>query len=293
MKIAFIDSGVGGLIFAIDCLNEVMKKFDVKRNFEVIHIGDTANIPYGLKKPDTLYKLSNQLIQKAISLGADAIFVACNTISTIVDDKMINYYKSLGIQLFTLVDKSSIAIYQEYQKTKGNIAIFGTVQTIFSGKYYNQIYKIHQEFGHNEKLNVIPYAPDNWVKMIEDGSDIEHIAKSVFQTLDDFRRFADTDFDDISCIGLFCTHYSYLKNEIVNYFKKYSSFSGDVHIMSQGELFADDVVNLIKYSKQSNDSFDAIKINSYITGNNILQIRKVISSLYSNIEIMFNKIDIC
>ena len=72
MKIAFFDSGIGGL----SVLAEALQRFS---GAEVLYFADEDHVPYGTKSRTEIVRLSLDAVGFLVSRGAEAIVVACNT----------------------------------------------------------------------------------------------------------------------------------------------------------------------------------------------------------------------
>ena len=72
MKIAFFDSGIGGL----SVLSEALARF---RDAEFLYFADEDHVPYGTKSRAEIVRLSLDAVGFLVSRGAEAIVVACNT----------------------------------------------------------------------------------------------------------------------------------------------------------------------------------------------------------------------
>ncbi len=72
MKIAFFDSGIGGL----SVLAEALARF---RDAEFLYFADEDHVPYGTKSRAQIVRLSLDAVGFLVSRGAEAIVVACNT----------------------------------------------------------------------------------------------------------------------------------------------------------------------------------------------------------------------
>ena len=72
MKIAFFDSGIGGL----SVLAEALARF---RDAELLYFADEDHVPYGTKSRAQIVRLSLDAVGFLVSRGAEAIVVACNT----------------------------------------------------------------------------------------------------------------------------------------------------------------------------------------------------------------------
>lgn len=72
MKIAFFDSGIGGL----SVLAEALRRF---REVEFLYFADEDHVPYGTKSRAEIVRLSLDAVGFLVKRGAEAIVVACNT----------------------------------------------------------------------------------------------------------------------------------------------------------------------------------------------------------------------
>ena len=72
MKIAFFDSGIGGL----SVLAEALRRFS---GAEFLYFADEDHVPYGTKSRADIVQLSLDAVGFLVARGADAVVVACNT----------------------------------------------------------------------------------------------------------------------------------------------------------------------------------------------------------------------
>ena len=72
MKIAFFDSGIGGL----SVLAEALRRFS---RAEFLYFADEDHVPYGTKSRTEIVRLSLDAVGFLVSRGADGVVVACNT----------------------------------------------------------------------------------------------------------------------------------------------------------------------------------------------------------------------
>lgn len=284
-KVAFIDSGCGGAVFMLDFLKHGKGEIEnfIKNNrcnLEFIHIGDTKNVPYGLKSPDELRLVVSDLINKAINFGCKIIVVACNTAATIIDDDFHAQFN--GIDILTIQDNSSKFVYNESKIVNGerHICILGTKRTIESKMYEDYIKSIHDN---KSKLFIHGYSPITWEQDIENGINKGDIHKNVFDHLDKCRNIIGGDFRKITSVGLFCTHYPYFYDEICEYFSNYTDVGNDVHLVLQGRVFVNDVLNLLKNNLSNGDvEKPNIVIKSYLTSDSILVLRNILDFISPN-----------
>ena len=301
IKVAFIDSGIGGLIFGIESILNIATKHDIS-NLSFLHIGDTKNVPYGLKTEKQLLKLITDLTNKAIFYGAKIIVIGCNTACTVIDEKFINEFQKLDILIINIIKDSAKYLYNNTKiiNNEMNIAILATKQTIGSMKYKQALEQIHGDIYHdnkNIKLNVYSYSPIEWEQSIENNIERHLIKTTVYKHLDSFKEQIGKNFHKINSVGLFCTHYPYFLKEIKEYFNEYQNKNNNrIQIIGQGSIFSEIILeklNLIdKENKNKNkQKIRNIKINSYITGDNIEPIKNTIQQMYPNVDVVFDFCD--
>ncbi len=74
--IAVIDSGVGG----ISVLRELVR---LMPNERFLYFGDSANAPYGTKKPEEVRAMTAATVKRLMARGIKALVVACNTATAV------------------------------------------------------------------------------------------------------------------------------------------------------------------------------------------------------------------
>lgn len=75
--IGVFDSGLGGLT----ALWELRR---LRPDLDVVYFGDTAHVPYGTRSPEMIRRFAEEAIDFLSGLGAEAILVACGTVSSVV-----------------------------------------------------------------------------------------------------------------------------------------------------------------------------------------------------------------
>lgn len=249
-RVAFDDSGVVGLIFALDVLQELEPQLEdleskYKVHFIFQHIGDSKNAPYGIKTPVEITELTKDMVEYTANLPCTrTLVIACNTASTACNKEMDLYFKEKYPQLniISMIEKSSkeildMALNVSSDKEDLYIALFATPATIRSGAYQTQIERISVD--NNQKVKLFTYSPAKWVDNIEQGIDIKRAEIDVQNDLEGFRINVGDDFRKIPVVGLFCTHYPYYKKEIEQYFNKRGN--NNLEILTQGHIFSDDI----------------------------------------------------
>ena len=86
MKIAFFDSGIGGL----SVLHHAMK---VLPHEQFIFYADEDNVPYGTKTPEQVFTYVDQAFRFFMNQDVKAIVVACNTATSVAVRELRRRYK--------------------------------------------------------------------------------------------------------------------------------------------------------------------------------------------------------
>ena len=308
-NISFNDSGVGGLIFADDIYDELISdlyyfesKYYIK--FNLYHIGDVINAPYGVKQISQIRDLTYGLINYAAKkLNSKIAVIACNSASVVFDNEYKEYINQSfpEASVMPIIKKSAKKLYDEgkiiinnYGQKEIHLGILATKATIESSSYEKQLRDIHKSKNPNIKLYTYFYYPDKWVENIENNSltnkNIEDVNKDL---LDMFKKFPNAK--KISALGLFCTHFPFLQKEILNFFIKETG--NNVKIINQGLLFATNIKQqIIKDLDKANVKMRdvilknnrEIKIKSLITGKKNKEIRSFIKNMFPDIYHIIN-----
>lgn len=128
--IGIFDSGIGGLT--------VMKELMLKLPEEnLIYLGDTARVPYGIRSPETIIKYSIQNVNFLLKHHVKLIVIGCNTASAVATETLINKFDLPIINVVNPGAVSAVNISRNHR-----IGIIGTRSTINSGAYTRSIKKM-------------------------------------------------------------------------------------------------------------------------------------------------------
>ncbi len=189
--IGMFDSGVGGLTV----MKEVMKHLPMEN---MIYLGDTARVPYGVRSAETVSRYSCENAEFLSSKGIKALVVACNTSSAISLDML---RAEFSIPVIGVVEPGARAAVQ--RAGSESVAVIGTETTINSGSYERAIKAI------NQSVRVSGIACPLFVPLIEEGwlhGQIVHLtAKKYLAPIID---------DGAGVLVLGCTHYPMIKKVI-------------------------------------------------------------------------------
>lgn len=185
MKIAVLDTGLGGL----DILNKLLNKYP---NNEYVYFCDNLNCPYGVKEKEEVNNYIINTLNYFEKINVNLLVVACNTISTFIDNLRSNY----SYPIYTILDYNAKLLNERYKFRK--VTIIATSLTIRSESYFYKTNDIDIQFVNGSYLT----------KLIEDGNiiKIEDEIKSLIKQCD----------KDSEAVLLGCTHYALYKNYFIN-----------------------------------------------------------------------------
>ncbi len=179
MKIAFYDSGLGGL----SLLKLFLDKYP--SGFDLIYLADSARAPYGDKSPEELIKYIREILDFMQSRQVDLVISACNTSSMYLDQVDLSIYDFQVINLFEIMQD-----YFKHSQHKDPVALLATVANINSAKYLEW------------SVEIFPVKCPELVPLVEDGRMDE--AKAIFQ------QYLNTLGPNIHEVIIGCTHYAFL-----------------------------------------------------------------------------------
>lgn len=188
MKIGVFDSGIGGKAIA-DRL-----KSDYP-NEEVLYVNDYKNVPYGTRPQDEVVSLTDSAIQPLLRENCDVIVLACNTATAAAIEILRSRYASTPFIGLEPMLKPAVA-----ETKAGIIAICATPSTLSSDRYK----ALKQEYA----VSTTILEPDcsDWAYMIENNTIASRKVEKVIE---------DVCSAGADVIVLACTHYHWIKDEIV------------------------------------------------------------------------------
>lgn len=188
--IGVFDSGIGGL----SILEELRKELP---NEDFYYYGDSLNNPYGEKSDEELFKITSSVVDYLINKGCRVIVIACNTATTRCIDGLRDKYRD--IIFIGTVPAIKVACDNNFKNT----LVMATPATIESER-------THELIRDNKKSdqNIYLVSCFGLAKSIED-NDKDKIVEILKE---DFKDYKDKNID---CIVLGCTHYPFIKKEIL------------------------------------------------------------------------------
>ena len=191
--IGVIDSGVGGLTVVKEMLSKLP-------NESIIYIGDDKRCPYGPRPATEVRRFTIEMATSLSEMGIKMLVIACNTATAVALDDLRRIFNFPVIGVIVPGARAALKVTKTYK-----IAVLGTIGTIKSGAYSNEI--VRQFPG----STVLPLACPEFVPLVESGQyKSDYASKVIERTL---RELTGKDFD-VAILG--CTHYPLLENHIKN-----------------------------------------------------------------------------
>jgi glutamate racemase len=135
--IAVFDSGLGGLTVVRE-LSRVMPGEDI------LYLGDTARVPYGIKSLETVRRFAFEIAGYLLSFSPKMLVVACNTASAAAVEEL---EKLCPVDVVDVIRPGAAAA---VEACKGEIGVIATEATVGSNAYVRAIHaldparKVHQ-----------------------------------------------------------------------------------------------------------------------------------------------------
>lgn len=188
MKVAFFDSGIGGL----SVLHHAMK---ILPEEEFIFFADEDNVPYGTKSRAEVLSLVEAAFEFLVAQEVGAIVVACNTATSAAVRAMRAKY-SLPIVGMEPAIKVALDLFPGRK-----FLVTATEITIRGEKIQALIDRVHaREFA---ELRALPELVEFAERMEFESAAVEKYLRA---------EFAAYDFAEFSSVVLGCTHFNYFKD---------------------------------------------------------------------------------
>lgn len=189
-KIGVFDSGIGGLSI-LDELKEVLPH----ENF--LYYGDSVNCPYGEKTDDELMVITRKIVKYLKSEGCKLIVIACNTATTRCMKRLREEFPEL---IFVgCVPAIKMASDREFKNT----LVMATPATIESERTHELVRDNKRD---DQNIYLIPCFGLAAAIEREDKREVKNILQNIFFEYKD---------KNIDSIVLGCTHYPFIKKEIM------------------------------------------------------------------------------
>lgn len=189
--IGIFDSGVGGLTV----LKELVARLPDE---DIIYLGDTARVPYGIRSPDTIVRYSFENTRFLLSQDIKMLVIACNTASAISLEAVKNEFPIPVIGVLEPGARAAVSATRS-----GKVGVIGTEATIGSRAYEKAIKNLNGEIEvHGLPCPLfVPLAEEGWID-----NDVAELVAGKYLS-----RLRETGIDTLV---LGCTHYPLLKKVI-------------------------------------------------------------------------------
>jgi glutamate racemase len=193
MQVGIFDSGVGGLTVMKEIISLLPEE-------NLLYLGDTARVPYGIRSPEIVKRYSYESAQFLTSKRIKLLVVACNTASSVSLELL---KENLSIPVVGVIEPGARAVAASTKLKR--VAVIGTSATVRSGSYERAIRAL------DSKIDVTTIACPLFVPLVEAGwLDGEVVNLIVEKYLSAVNR------SGIDTIVLGCTHYPLIKDVIAD-----------------------------------------------------------------------------
>ncbi len=187
--IGIFDSGLGGLTVC----RAIEAAFPGE---DLIYVGDTARVPYGVKTAETVTRYSEEICDFLLQQGVKAIVVACNTASALALPKLKGKY---SLPLLGVLEPGVEAALRSCRD--GQVGVIGTEATIRSESYPQALQR------RSPQIKVFSQACPLFVPLVEEGWIDHPVTRTVAEIyLGPWKNL------EVDSVILGCTHYPLLKS---------------------------------------------------------------------------------
>lgn len=189
MKIAFFDSGIGGLTV----LHVAMKKLPHE---DFIYFADTLHAPYGTKSKADVLEYVKQSVETIREEGVKALVIACNTATSIAVSELRNTYDFPIIGMEPAV-KPALEISRSSGK---RVLVFATPLTLKQSKYTELVSRIDDQ----RLVDSLPL-----LELVEYCEELNFDSQEVIEYFTE--KLSSFDLRNYGTVVLGCTHYPFYK----------------------------------------------------------------------------------
>ena len=235
--IGVFDSGLGGLTVVRELFRETPGQ-------DIVYLGDSARVPYGIKSLETVRKFALEDANFLLQFDPKILVVACNTASAAAIDALT---KMSPVPVVDVIRPSSKAA---IEATDRPIGVIATEATVRSGAYQKTL----TELDPNREVLAVPCPL--LVPIVEEGrpTDDPIVTHVLCDYLHDLQRMRP------GALILGCTHYPLLKLAIGKL------MGPDTQLISSGSAAAVEVKKIIEQTTTCSNTKDG-ELRCYTTDN--------------------------
>lgn len=190
--IGVMDSGLGG----IGVLAEIVRLLP-RENY--LFYGDTLHIPYGDKPPETVLRLTRDVVEELIARGSKAIVIACNTATSAAADALRGELPLPIIGMEPALKPASTL------PGDGRVLVMATRVTLALPKFH----ALMERYG----KDAVPVPCPGLMECVEAGELRGERVRRVLEAL-----LTPYLAQPVKAVVLGCTHYVLLRDEIARFF---------------------------------------------------------------------------
>ena len=191
--IGIFDSGVGGYTVA-RALQKALP------NEDIIYYGDGCNAPYGNRSKEDIVHLVRQILDFMASKNVKAVGIACNTISTLIDE-----FTGYDFPIFSIVQAGADEVVKCAPK---QVAVLSTCFTAKTSAYAKLINAAAPQ------IEVLSQGSVNLAALVESGT-----ASELHDSLGQLTAVNPT----VDTLVLGCTHYPLARDIIAKEFPQFTN----------------------------------------------------------------------
>jgi glutamate racemase len=201
--IGVFDSGIGGLT-VVRALKRILP------NENIIYLGDTARVPYGIKSPEAITRFAFEDTRFLINRKVKLVVVACHSVSSVCLPEL---KKNFSVPILGVIEPGAQAALAATKNRR--IGVIGTQATITAGTYERVIREMAKKGKPSKDVEIVAKSTPLFVPLVEEGWLDNEIALLVTKSyLSSFQE------EGIDTLLLGCTHYPLLKDIIQKVLKK-------------------------------------------------------------------------
>lgn len=201
--IGVFDSGIGGLT-VVRALKRILP------NENIVYLGDTARVPYGIKSPEAITRFAFEDTRFLINRKVKLVVVACHSVSSVCLPEL---KKSFSVPIIGVIEPGARAALAATKNRR--IGVIGTQATITAGTYERVIREIAKKGKPSKDVEIVAKSTPLFVPLVEEGWVDNEIALLVAKSY-----LLTFQAEGIDTLLLGCTHYPLLKDIIQNVLKK-------------------------------------------------------------------------
>jgi len=190
-SIGIFDSGVGGLTVFHELMGQLPEE-------NLIYLGDTARVPYGIKSAETVTRYALEITRFLMEQEIKLLIVACNTASSVALPALQSRFP---IPVVGVLLPGARAAVRDSRVRK--VGIIGTESTIGSSAYVKAIHAL------DSAVEVFTRACPLFVSLAEEGWAEHPLTVSIVR-----EYLKDLQETGIDTLVMGCTHYPILRSAI-------------------------------------------------------------------------------